>query len=186
MNWQLTAKKLRLPLGFLLAALYLAFARPQQSSLLIGGTIALVGVLARGWASGHIHKNQKLASTGPYAHTRNPLYFGSFLISVGFAIAAHWALIIGVIAFFVLIYMPTMERERVMTGKRFPDLYPDYEKNVPAFIPRVLPWPGPANQPADDAGAFSFDLYMKHGEWKAGLGFLGAMAWLMFRLRSGL
>ena len=133
MNWQLTAKKLRLPLGFLLAALYLAFARPEKTSLIIGGTIALIGVLA----------------------------------------------------FFVLIYMPTMERERVMTGKRFPDLYPDYEKNVPAFIPRLTPWQGPQT-PTDDAGAFSFDLYMKHGEWKAALGYVGAMAWLLFRLRSGL
>ena len=182
MNYSLVAKKLRIPLGFLLAALYLAFARPQQSSLIVGGLIALVGVLARAWASGHIQKNQKLASSGPYAHTRNPLYFGSFLIAVGFAIAAHWSLIVAVVAFFVLIYAPTMERERIMTGKRFPDLYPEYEKNVPAFIPRVVPW----KAEGDEAGEFSFDLYMKHGEWKAGLGYLGAMAWLIFRLRSGL
>jgi protein-S-isoprenylcysteine O-methyltransferase Ste14 len=182
LNWSLTAKKMRIPLGFVLAALYLAFARPVQSSLIIGGAIALVGVLARAWASGHIQKNQKLASSGPYAHTRNPLYFGSFLISVGFAIAAHWSLIVAVVAFFVLIYMPTMERERIMTGKRFPDLYPEYEKNVPAFIPRVVPWKADGQEP----GEFSFDLYMKHGEWKAGLGYLGAMAWLIFRLRSGL
>ena len=181
MNWSLAAKKMRIPLGFVLAGLYLAFARPEQSTLIIGGTIALVGVLARGWASGHIQKNQKLASSGPYAHTRNPLYFGSFLIAVGFAVAAHWAIIVAVVAFFVLIYFPTMERERIMTGKRFPDLYPAYEKNVPAFIPRVIPW----KAEGQEAGEFSFDLYMKHGEWKAALGYLGAMAWLIFRLRSG-
>ena len=181
MSYSLTAKKLRLPLGFLLAALYLFFARPQPLSLAVGGTIAFIGVLARAWASGHIRKNDRLAITGPYAHTRNPLYFGSFLIAVGFAIAAHWSLLIGVIAFFVLIYAPTMERERIATGQRFPEQYPEYERNVPPFVPRIVPW----RPESADTGAFSPELYMQHGEWKALLGYVAAMAWLTFRLRSG-
>jgi hypothetical protein len=181
LSYSLTAKKLRLPLGFLLAGLYLFFARPDPLSLVIGGGIALVGVLVRAWASGHIRKNDQLAMTGPYAHTRNPLYFGSFLIAAGFAIAAHWSLIVAVVAFFVLIYMPTMERERVATGQRFPEQFPEYERNVPHFVPRVMPW----RPEAGEAGAFDLDLYMKHGEWKAALGYIAAMAWLTFRLRSG-
>jgi len=90
------AKALRLPLGFLLAALYLWLA-PRwvtETKLVVGALVALVGLLIRGWASGHIMKNQRLATTGPYAFTRNPLYFGSFLIAVGFAIAAHWSLVL--------------------------------------------------------------------------------------------
>jgi len=82
------AKRLRLPLGFVLGIAYLIFARPTALTLAVGGAIAFVGVLTRGWASGHISKNERLATTGPYAHTRNPLYFGSFLIAAGFAIAA--------------------------------------------------------------------------------------------------
>ena len=185
MSYSLTAKKLRLPLGFLLAGLYLFFARPQQLSLVVGGGIALVGVLARAWASGHIRKNQQLASTGPYAHTRNPLYFGSFLIAIGFAIAAHWSLIIGVIAFWVFIYGPTIERERKATSERFPQHFPEYEKNVPLFVPRLTPWKGSGAEAADNQGAFSFDLYMKHGEWKAALAYAATIVWLIFRLRSG-
>ncbi|MGH7486142.1 MAG: methyltransferase family protein, partial [bacterium] len=168
MTYSEVAKRLRLPLGFLLGITYLLFARPTYLTLAVGGAIALVGLIVRGWASGHISKNERLATTGPYAHTRNPLYFGSFLIAAGFAIAAHWALLLLVVAFFVLIYAPTMQRERANIAGRFPDAYESYAANVPAFIPRPTPWK--ATHPDD--GAFSIDLYMKHGEWKAALTFV--------------
>ncbi len=125
MTYSLLAKRLRLPLGFALALLYLAFARPTAGALAFGGTVALVGVVVRGWASGHIVKNDRLATSGPYAHTRNPLYFGSFLIAAGFAVAAHWSLLLVVISFFVLIYAPTMEREQANIRCRFPEAYAD-------------------------------------------------------------
>ena len=95
------------------------------------------------WAAGHIVKNERLATTGPYAHTRNPLYFGSFLIAAGFALAAHWSLLLLVIAFFVLVYGPTMERERANIRGRFPEAYAAWESNVPAFVPRITPWQAP-------------------------------------------
>ena len=175
MTYSEVAKRLRLPLGFLLGITYLLFARPTPLTLTVGGAVALLGVIVRGWASGHISKNERLATTGPYAHTRNPLYFGSFLIAAGFAIAAHWALLLLVVAFFVLIYAPTMQRERANIADRFPDAYESYAANVPAFIPRPTPWK--ATHPDDD-GAFSLELYMKHGEWKAALTFVLVMAWL--------
>jgi protein-S-isoprenylcysteine O-methyltransferase Ste14 len=176
------AKKLRLPLGFVIGIAYIIWARPTALTLPVGAAIALVGVLIRAWASGHIIKNKKLAVTGPYAHTRNPLYFGSFLIGAGFAIAAHWSLLLVVIAFWLLVYAPTMERERLNIRERFPDAYDRYSANVPAFVPRVRPW---REDDADD-GEFSFDLYMKHGEWKAGITYLLVMGWLVLRLTRGL
>jgi protein-S-isoprenylcysteine O-methyltransferase Ste14 len=172
------AKKLRLPLGFALGILYLLFARPTKIALITGGVIAFVGVLIRAWASGHISKNERLAVSGPYAHTRNPLYFGSFLIAAGFAVAAHWALLLIVIAFWAFIYAPTMERERANISGRFPEAYARYEVNVPKFVPRVTPW----REDASDTGAFSLQLYMKHGEWKAAVTYLLAMAWLALRM----
>jgi protein-S-isoprenylcysteine O-methyltransferase Ste14 len=176
------AKRLRLPLGFVLGITYLIFARPTSLTLAVGGAIALVGVLIRGWASGHISKNERLATSGPYAHTRNPLYFGSFLIAAGFAVAVHWALLLLVVAFFALIYAPTMQRERANIAGRFPDAYEVYAANVPAFVPRPTPWK--ATHP-DDAGAFSLDLYMKHGEWKAALTYALVMGWLIYRTVTG-
>ena len=180
MSASLIAKKLRLPLGFILAALYrwLAPKHVSRQSLLIGAIVALVGVFVRAWASGHIMKNDRLATSGPYAFTRNPLYFGSFLIAVGFAIAAHWALVIFVALFFIVIYAPTMAREKANIRGRFPEAYAQYERNVPAFFPRPLPWGG-EGMPAEGVG-FSFPLYMKHGEWKAALGYVAAVAYLAF------
>jgi len=174
------AKSLRLPLGFILGISYLIFARPTPLTLAVGGTIALVGVIVRGWASGHISKNERLATTGPYAHTRNPLYFGSFLIAAGFAIAAHWALLLLVVAFFVFIYAPTMQREKANIAERFPQAYETYAANVPAFVPRPTPWKATHPDAAEEDGGFSFDLYMKHGEWKAGLTYTLVMLWLIW------
>lgn len=177
MTYSEWAKKLRLPLGFILGGAYLILARPTLMSLALGIPVAFVGVLVRGWASGHISKNEKLATGGPYAHTRNPLYFGSFLIAAGFALAVHWSMLLLVIAFFVLIYAPTMERERKNISGRFPDAYDEYSTHVPAFVPRVLPWK-PEGQ---DPNQFSLALYMKHGEWKAGLTFVIVTIWLYVR-----
>ncbi|MFL5545185.1 MAG: methyltransferase family protein [Gemmatimonadaceae bacterium] len=176
MTYSEIAKRLRLPLGFILGFTYLIFARPTLLTLAVGGTIALIGVLIRAWASGHISKNERLATSGPYAHTRNPLYFGSFLIAAGFAIAAHWTLLLVVVAFFALIYAPTIQRERANIAGRFPEAYEAYAANVPVFVPRPTPWK--ATHP--DEGGFSLELYMKHGEWKAGLTFVLVMAWLMW------
>lgn len=180
MSYSLLAKRLRLPLGFILSGAFLLLARPQPGGLALGGGIALVGVLVRAWASGHIMKNDRLATTGPYAHTRNPLYFGSFLISAGFALAAHWSLLLLVAGFFALIYVPTMERERANIAGRFPEAYAAYAANVPMFVPRLTPWRG-----ADGAseGSFSSAFYMKHGEWKAALGYLAALLVLALKLR---
>lgn len=178
----LASRRVRLPLGFLLGALYLVFARPTPGGLLLGGTIAFVGVLVRGWAAGHIVKNDRLATTGPYAHTRNPLYFGSFLIAAGFAVAVHWTLLLLVIAFFVLVYAPNIERERRHVSTRFGEQYDEYAANVPAFIPRGRAW----RQESADPGRFSWALYTKHEEWKAGVTYLLVLGWLAFRGALGL
>lgn len=179
MNFSRLASRLRLPLGFVIGGLYVVFARPTRGGLIIGGVVALVGLLVRAWAAGHIIKNDKLATTGPYAHTRNPLYFGSFLIACGFAIAAHWALLAFVFAFWFLIYGPTIKRERDKILAMFPESYPAFEQNVPAFFPRVTPWRG-----GGEGASFSSALYLRHGEWRAALGYLGAMILLVLRLKG--
>jgi hypothetical protein len=184
LTFEQVARRLRLPLGFLLAALYLVFGpKPTPLTLVVGGALALVGLGVRAWAAGHIVKNDRLATTGPYAHTRNPLYFGSFLIASGFAIAAHWSLLLLVVAFFALVYGPTIEKERVKISAMFPDAYARWEQNVPVFVPRPTAWRDPSVPAAE---RFSPSLYMRHGEWKAALGFILALAWLVLRMRGDL
>ena len=177
MTWSRLAQRLRLPLGFLFAVLYVWLARPTVPRLLVGGAVALAGVLIRAWAAGHIVKKDRLTISGPYAHTRNPLYLGSFLIGAGFAIAASWSLILVVIVFWVFVYGPVMERERVEIGGRFPDAYPDFERNVPAFLPRPLPW-RPASAESD---SFSWERYVRQREWQAALAYVAVMTWLSLR-----
>lgn len=182
MNRELARRK-RVPLGFLLGAGYLVVARPTPLTLVVGAAIAFAGLVVRAWAAGHIVKNDQLATTGPYAHTRNPLYFGSFLMAAGFAIAAHWSLLLLVIAFFVLIYGPTIRDERVGIRARFPEAYEEWERHVPSFLPRPTPWRAAAS--AQDRGGFDFQLYMRHGEWRAALGFAAVLAYLVLRTQRG-
>jgi len=184
LTYEQIARRLRLPLGFILAGLYIAFGPPPTPvTLAVGAIVAIAGLLVRAWAAGHIVKNDRLATTGPYAHTRNPLYFGSFLIAAGFAIAAHWSLLLLVVAFFALVYGPTIERERVKVSALFPEAYARWEENVPAFVPRPTAWRDPAGAEAE---RFSPALYMRHGEWKAALGFILVMGWLVLRMRGNL
>src|SRR5437870_13772401 len=92
----------RVPLGFVCAALFLFFARPNVWTLIVGGGVALPGLALRAWASGHLRKNETLATSGPYAYTRNPLYLGSFLIGLGFTIASGQSLLIAIFLVMIL------------------------------------------------------------------------------------
>ena len=173
-------RKVRLRIGFLFGVAYLVLARPTAVGLLSGLPVALIGLLIRAWAAGHIIKDARLTTSGPYAHTRNPLYFGSFLIAAGFAVAAHWALLLVVIALFVFIYGPTISLERTEISSRFPAEYASYEANVPVFAPRLTPWHGQTH-----GDSFSFNRYMRQREWQAGLAFTAVSAWLVARSTFG-
>ena len=173
-------RKVRLRIGFLFAIAYLVFARPNPGSLLLGLPVAFIGLLIRAWAAGHIVKGEQLTTTGPYAHTRNPLYFGSFMLAAGFALASHWSLLLVVIALFAFIYGPTIEKERAEISGKFPEAYAQYEVNVPAFTPRLTPWQGQTG-----SESFSFSLYMRQREWQAALAFAAVTAWLVGRSTFG-
>src|ERR1044072_2657620 len=68
----------RVPLGFLCGAAFIFFARPTPKAFAIGASVSLLGLALRAWAAGHIRKNAQLATSGPYAFTRNPLYLDCF------------------------------------------------------------------------------------------------------------
>jgi protein-S-isoprenylcysteine O-methyltransferase Ste14 len=177
-------QRLRVPLGFVVAALYLWAATRSEwltwRSLAVGAAIGVVGLLIRAWAAGHIVKNDRLATTGPYAHTRNPLYFGSFLLAAGCALAVHWGLLIAVAVFWLAVYAPVIQRERAFVSARFPEAYAEWERHVPAFVPRLTPWRGAGARATADAPPFDLKLYLFHREWQAALGFLAVIAWLAY------
>lgn len=163
----------RVPFGFLFAAAFVVFARPTALSLGIGAIVAVVGLLIRAWASGHIRKNAELAISGPYAHTRNPLYFGSFLLGLGFSVAAAnvW-LGLAFAVFYLGIYLPVMRVESRDVGELFPAEFKNYAANVPLFVPRILAWN------AGETVKFDFALYLRYREYRAAIGLAAALGLL--------
>ena len=132
-KWPAVARRIRVPMGFVLAVLYLWLAQPSWRSLATGGFVALCGVALRAAASGHVRKNAELTTTGPYGYTRNPLYLGSMIIGAGFALAARNLWLVAAMAImFAAIYVPVIRSEEFFLRSRFPE-YADYARRVPRF-----------------------------------------------------
>ena len=87
-TWQRIARRIRVPMGFLFAALFLWLAHPKVLTLWVSLLLVAPGLALRAYASGYVRKNSELTTTGPYSYTRNPLYMGSLLIAVGFGIGS--------------------------------------------------------------------------------------------------
>jgi protein-S-isoprenylcysteine O-methyltransferase Ste14 len=178
MNGGTWMQRWRVPLGFLCGLLFLVLGRPRPLTLLIGAAVALPGLALRAWAVGHLRKNDALATSGPYAYTRNPLYLGSFLIGLGFTIAAgRWFLSFVFLALFLGIYVPVMRVESRTLAGLFGDTYRTYALKVPAFIPRFPPY-------RHHGGSTSFDvkLYRRYREYQAALGLV--VAWTLMAVKA--
>lgn len=174
-NWSRVARRARVPLGFVLAFLYVWLARPTWFSIACGSMVALPGILLRAVASGHVKKNEELATSGPYAYTRNPLYLGSLIMAVGFAVAARslWVLGLMLIMFFA-IYLPVIQGEEQYLRSKFHN-FDEYSANVPRLLPRFTPL-------RSAEGSFSSALYWQHREYNAILGTAAVMAALVAKL----
>jgi protein-S-isoprenylcysteine O-methyltransferase Ste14 len=178
-EWSQIARRIRVPLGFLFAVLYFWLARPSWRSLMAGAIVVVPGLLIRAVASGHVRKNESLATSGPYAHTRNPLYLGSLVIGLGFCVAARsWWVGFALVVMFFAIYLPVIRDEENFLRTKFPE-FDEYARRVPRMLPRVTPHS--SNQKA--LAGFSWDLYLKHREYNALLGTVGLIAALVVKMR---
>jgi protein-S-isoprenylcysteine O-methyltransferase Ste14 len=178
-QWSQIARRIRVPLGFLFAVLYFWLAQPQWRSLALGAMLVVPGLLLRALASGHVRKNESLATSGPYAYTRNPLYLGSLLIGVGFAVAARsWWVGAALAVMFFAIYRPVIGDEEAFLRRSFAE-FDQYARRVPRMLPRLRPLPGDGNAPSP---GFSFDLYVQHREYNALLGALAMTAALILKM----
>ncbi len=181
-SWQRIARRIRVPLGFLTAAVYIVeVMRRPPHPIAIAWSLALVlpGLALRAAASGTVKKNQELTVTGPYAYTRNPLYLGSTLIAAGFALALlSWPVALLLAAGFAAIYIPVIASEEQFLRAAFPE-FDAYCRSVPRFIPRLTP--AKVHRGSDipvvsqavtqtATGGFSFALYLKHREYNSALG----------------
>ncbi|MGI9168123.1 MAG: methyltransferase family protein [Pyrinomonadaceae bacterium] len=168
----------RVPLGFLCAALFILLAQPRPLTLINGGAVSILGLAVRAWAAGHIRKNTALATSGPYAYTRNPLYFGSFLLGLGFTIGAgQWILLILFAGLFLGIYFPVMRVESGTIAGIFGEDYQRYALEVPLFFPRFTRYRHAAAEPTK----FDRNLYLRYREYRAAFGLLFAWGLLAFK-----
>jgi protein-S-isoprenylcysteine O-methyltransferase Ste14 len=169
----LSWKRVRLRLPWLAVPLVLWLAHPNLMALELGGALSLLGLWIRAWAAGTILKKEELATTGPYAYTRNPLYLGSFLIGLGVSIATAQPIFVALtVLFFGVLYVRTArEEERVLEGM-FGEEYREYRRAVPAFLPTLTPYR------RGEAG-FQFRRYLYNKEYQAALGVAVMMAALL-------
>jgi len=179
-RWQKFARRARVPLGFVVAAVFLVFAKPEWKTLTWGLVLVLPGVWLRGYAAGYVKKNAELTRTGPYAYTRNPLYLGSMGIAFGIAVAAgRWSLGIFLVVMFLAIYVPTILSEETFLRTAFPE-FEEYAKKVPRLLPRLTA----ARFDASNAGGgrFSRERYLHHREYNALMGAAAIYAALIVRM----
>jgi protein-S-isoprenylcysteine O-methyltransferase Ste14 len=143
-----------------------------------GLLLVIGGLLVRMWAAGTLRKRRELATTGPYALIRHPLYFGSFLMMVGFGILIHdpltlWV-VVGPVAW---LYWQAVKSEERHIAKLFPQEWPAYAARVPRFLPRRLAAP----QLAD----WSLSQWLRNSEYQAWIGsaiaIVGIQAWHWWR-----
>jgi hypothetical protein len=183
----------RVRLGYPVAALFFFLARPTPKSIAAGAVMGVVGLVIRAAAAGHLRKHEGLAVTGPYAHTRNPLYLGSFFLAAGLLVGGHsWLAAIVVAGFFLAFYPGVMKREEGELREHYGTEYVEYAARVPLFWPALRGYssqaPGAESQTGarNARGGFSWALYRRNREYQALAGFLAVMALLgiVMRLRG--
>lgn len=128
-----------------------------------------------------LEKDRELAVSGPYAHTRNPLYLGSLVIGTG-GVVAGGTLWFGLpfLAFFAWMYTSTMTRESRALADRFGTAYRHYRDTVPAFLPRPARYRPPPGPDLRDR-SFSVRRYVRNREYEALLGALAAFGLLVLK-----
>jgi protein-S-isoprenylcysteine O-methyltransferase Ste14 len=129
----------------------------------VGEVLILFGLLVRAWAAGTLKKQKQLATTGPYAVVRHPLYFGSILMMAGFSALGFAPLSLLVIALpLAWLYWHAMTSEERHIASLFPQQWPAYAAKVPRFIPRRFVIPRLAD--------WSLAQWLKNSEYQAWIG----------------
>jgi protein-S-isoprenylcysteine O-methyltransferase Ste14 len=156
----------RVPLGFLAALVSLLLVQPTWWSWLAGASVALVGEGLRTWAAGHLRKGREVTTSGPYRYVRHPLYLGSTLMAVGFAIAARsaWVGVLGG-AYLGVTLWAAIRTEEATLDARFAGQYGRYRRGEPGGVSR----------------RFSWALARDNREYRAAAGLLLVFAYLALR-----
>lgn len=147
---------------------------PTPYSIALGFPLAILGEGIRTWSSGILVKNRALTKGGPYALTRNPLYFGSFFIAVGMSIMSGSPLYFAVVAVsFAIVYNGLIRKEEKYLMGVYGKEYLDFCEAVPRFIPSFKNWP------PEPVGYDINRVMAKHKEWQAWLAVYAAIVYML-------
>jgi len=172
----------RVRIGYPVGIACFLLAHPVPLSLACGGALAALGLALRAAAAGHLCKHEALATGGPYAWTRNPLYLGSLLMGAGFLLAAASWIASALAAVYLAIFYPgVVRREEEELRAEYGAAFENYARQVPLF------WPRPPGARAGSAERFSWDQYRRNREYQAlagaGLAFVILAAEMLWRAR---
>ena len=160
--------RLRVTIGFISSVAVLWLAQPTARSLAIGAVVAAAGEAIRIWAAGHLEKGREVTMTGPYAFTRHPLYLGSALIGIGFAIASASALAAAlVVAYLAVTLTAAIRTEEAHLTEKFGAAYPAYRDG----------------RAAAERRHFSPARVMRNREYRALLGLVFVLVVLALKMR---
>jgi protein-S-isoprenylcysteine O-methyltransferase Ste14 len=148
----------RLAIGLVFVAIGACIARPdtlwgQFKTIGVIGSILMIalGMALRYWAAGsagtHTHsariEGPRLATGGPYAFVRNPIYLGSMVLGLGMVgVIGDARLIPLYVAAFVFLYAFLIPAEERFLRQKFGPEYDSYRAAVPRIIPRCRAWSG--------------------------------------------
>lgn len=133
--------RFRVTLGFIVGGLCFWMADPSWTTIAIGGLIAIPGEVLRLWAAGHIEKGREITRSGPYRFVRHPLYLGSTIMAVGFAVAAGNPYVVGLVALYMgLTLLAAMRTEEKHLDEKFEGEYSAYREGRADPIVRRFSW----------------------------------------------
>lgn len=184
LSWNAMKRKVTLKTVpvYLLAGVLVWLARPAVEWFFLGLVVVLAGEAIRIWAAGHLYKNERVTTSGPYAYVKNPLYLGTFLIMVGLCVmASNYALLAVGLGVFIAYYAPFKQRrESDRLRERFGDEWTRYDREVPGYLPRLTPYA------AREARPWRWDAFIRNDEHGTAIAVLAGIGVLAWRLWSGL
>jgi protein-S-isoprenylcysteine O-methyltransferase Ste14 len=162
----------RVPLGFIVGVAVLWLAAPSRLSLLVGGTVAILGEALRIWAAGHLNKSREVTSSGPYRWFAHPLYVGSSLMGIGVAAASgSWVVVLLVAAYLVATITAAIRQEEAFLRSRFGDRYDRYRRG------------GGGGADLEASRSYSVPQAMANREYRAAAGLVAAVLLLFLKAR---
>jgi protein-S-isoprenylcysteine O-methyltransferase Ste14 len=158
-----SSNTLRLRLALLIGLGLIAAAWRRREPSVVGLLVVLLGMAIRLWASGHLHKRETLAVSGPYRWVRHPLYAGTLVAIAGACVLVreYWAAPVA-LAIMIPVYLRRIAHEEQDLRRHFGPAYDDYCARVPRLIPR--PWPALPG----DGSRFSIRLAIEN-RWHHGM-----------------